>query len=160
MHVHFPCCKWGIKMLWSVKCASLFSLSHHSSPVHLPIHLCSLHGELWMDVPWKSKHPEAGCWLDRLKYKPCSGHRGSLVVPFSYPPCFSPVHKNSLQYIKCHGILHIIKKQNSRAGLILQHVSMFHCFIPIRPPPIFLIGEVGGWGGVWGIVGMFYSTYE
>lgn len=29
MHVHFSCCKRCIKMLWSVKCASLPSLSHH-----------------------------------------------------------------------------------------------------------------------------------
>lgn len=31
----------------------LFSLS--SLCVHLPIHLCGLYGELWMDVPWKTK---------------------------------------------------------------------------------------------------------
>lgn len=89
MQAHFPCCKWCIKMLWSVKCASLFSLSRQ--PVHMSTYpstfvVYMVHYK-WVCHEKASNPREPRCRLCRLKCIPCAqGIVGPF--PFSYLPCF------------------------------------------------------------------------
>lgn len=120
-----------------------------SSHVHLPIHLCSLYGELWMGAPWKSKLPAAFVGL----HAAYSGHH-ACCAPFSL---ICRVSLTVQTYIVCSiNIIEYIALSDrlvERAGLILQLLSVLLCFIFIlRYSWLERWGVVGVWWGVGGLL--------
>lgn len=128
MCVHFRGCKWCIKSLWSVKCASLFSPSHHYFTLYVHstfvVYMVNYEGA-------NNPRHALRAWSD-------------MSAPFL--TCPVPLHTNMQMQSKCHGRIANIQLKSrlaDRAGLILQRVSMLYGFIPVL--------NISDWtnGGLW-----------